>query len=474
MKRNLGLAIAAGVLSYVGATTTAHAERRAGYVFSDPRGLGAKFELPEPATVSHTIFLNRCAGGCTITPGSNGTQNQSDIIGNATRHVTQFGGTDAQWNAIVSCVKQTYAPFNVTIVDQRPASGDYHTAIIAGVPTEIGQPNGVLGVSPFSCGYLPNAISFSFANTALSNSFGHEYADLADACWTVSQETAHSWGLDHKYDVRDPMTYLPSSSPTTLKVFQNQAGQCGENAARPCSCSYPGNSAPASMNSFALILATFGSGTPDSTPPTVAFQLPNANASVIPGFSVIATATDDVGISKVELRVDGNLAGTSTTSPYQFVTGNSLAQGAHTLELTAYDFANNTTKATETVSYGQTCSDSDPCTDATQVCSSGTCVAGPDTAGGLGSTCTDNSQCASGSCGNDGTSQYCVSACDPAASAGACPAGFGCISAGTGGVCWPGADSGGSGGCSTGGGSSSALMLIGLGLGAVLLTRKRK
>lgn len=471
MKPNWAVAISAGMLAFSGMTTLARAERRAGFVFSDPRGIGAEFQLPNPATVSHTIFMNRCPGGCTLTPGSDGTQNQSDIIGNSTRHISQFGGTDAQWNAIVSCVKQTYAPFNVTIVDQRPASGDYHTAIVAGLPSEAGQPSGVLGVSPFSCGYLPNAISFSFANSALSSPAGHEYADLADACWTVSQETAHSWGLDHKHDAKDPMTYLPSPDPTMLKVFQNQAGSCGEGSPRACNCTY--NNSTASMNSFALILATFGSGTPDSTPPTVSFQLPAASASIMPGFSVIANATDNVGISRVELRIDGNLAGTSTVAPFQFTTSTAITQGSHTLELTAYDLSDNTGKATETVQYGQSCTNGG-CTDASQVCVNGTCEAGPNTTGGLGSTCTSNSDCVSDSCGDDGTgNKYCVTSCDPA-TAGACPSGFGCISAGTSGVCWPGADSGGAGGCSTGGNGSSALMLVGLGLGAALLTRKRK
>ena len=66
-------------------------------------------------------------------------------------------------------------------------------------------------MSPFSCGYIPNAISFTFANI-----YG---GDVDEICWTVAQETAHSWGLDHKFDNRDPMTYLPSGP--SRKMFQN-------------------------------------------------------------------------------------------------------------------------------------------------------------------------------------------------------------------------------------------------------------
>ena len=472
MNRNL----LATALIVVGMTSAAHAEGKRGYIFTDPRGVGATYLLPDPAAVSHTIFLNRCTGGCTLTPGSDGTQNQSDIIGNSTRHMSAFGGTEAQWQAVVACVKATYAPFAVTVTDTRPASGAYHNAIVAGLSSEGGQGANVLGVSPFSCGgYIPNSISFSFANEEINPNAGAAASatEIADICWTVSQETAHSWGLDHKFDVRDPMTYTPSVPSSTLKVFQNQAGSCGEYSARPCRCSYPGTGT-GGMNSYALIMATFGAGTPDSTPPTVAFQLPAASASILPGFSVIANATDNVGISKVELRIDGNLAGTSTVAPFQFTTSTAITQGSHTLELTAYDLSNNTGKATETVQYGQSCTNGG-CTDASQVCVNGTCEPGPSTTGGLGSTCANNSDCVSDSCGDDGSgNKYCVTSCDPA-TAGACPSGFGCISAGTSGVCWPGADSGGGGGgCSTGGNGSSTLMLVGLGLGAVLLTRKRK
>ncbi|CAN5464446.1 hypothetical protein BH11MYX1_BH11MYX1_48560 [soil metagenome] len=465
MKRSLGLAIS--VLTLSSMTSASHAEGKRGYVFSDPRGVGATYVLPDPATVSHTIFLNRCTGGCNLTHSdsqNNSTTNTSTIALTGSP-ISAYAGTEAQWQQILSCVKATYAPFAVTITDQRPTSGDYHMAIVAGRASEAGQGHGVLGISPFACGgYIPNSISFSFANEEVSN--------IPDICWTVSQETAHSWGLDHKFDVRDPMTYLQSALPTTLKVFQNQAGPCGENGARPCTCAYPGTGT-GGMNSYALIMATFGAGTPDSTPPTVSFQLPAANASITPGFSVIASAADNVGISKVELRIDGNLAGTSTSSPYQFTTSTAITQGSHTLELTAYDYSNNPAKATETVAYGQLCTDSG-CTDASQVCVSGTCVLGPGTTGGLGSPCTDNSTCVSNSCGDDGTgNKFCVTACDPAAS-GACPSGFGCLATGTSGVCWPGADSGGGGGCSTSGSGSSTWMLVGLGLGAVLLARKRK
>ena len=147
------------------------------------------------------------------------------------RHVDgrRYAGTTAQWTQVVDCVKQTYAPFDVQIVTSARPRGNYHMAIVAGhARRRAVQGRASLGVSPFSCGYIPNAISFSFANEDADN--------IDEICWTVAQETAHSWGLDHKFDNRDPMTYL--RRVRRVKSFQNQAGSCGEYSARACSCQY--------------------------------------------------------------------------------------------------------------------------------------------------------------------------------------------------------------------------------------------
>jgi len=457
MKRDIVLA----ALLTLGTSTSAFAERQghADYVFQDPRGVGAEYIAPPPSGVSHVIFMNRCTGGCAITRGgsNNSLANQSSFLqGN----LSAYAGTDAQWQQIVSCVKQTYAPFNVTIVDQRPTSGDYHMAVVAGRASEGGQGAGTLGVSPFSCGYIPNSISFSFANEEVSN--------IVDICWTVAQETAHSWGLDHKFDKLDPMTYLTNGN--VQKVFQNQSGSCGEYSARQCQCTYSGTGNSA-MNSYALVMATFGSGTPDTTPPTVAIMSPSNNGSVMPSFAITATAMDDVGISKVEFRLDNTLIGTASSAPFKATAPATLTQGSHHLEATAYDFTNNTAKAAIDVVYGEACT-SGGCSDPTQVCLDGHCVAGPDTAGGLGSPCTDNAGCASGQCGDDGAgNRYCVEPCDTTNNM--CPSGFGCLATtGTAGVCWPG-ESGGGGGCSTSGGNGLA-MLAGLGFASALITRRRR
>ena len=55
-----------------------------------------------------------------------------------------------------------------------------------------------------------------------------------------------------------------------------------------------------------------------------------------------ATASDNVGVTKVEFYVDGVLKGTDTTSPYSMtLDSTTLANGSHTLTAKAYDAAGN-------------------------------------------------------------------------------------------------------------------------------------
>jgi hypothetical protein len=405
------------------------------------------------AAVSNVIYLNNCKpNGCAVTPGNDNAMTNRSSIPSQSSTVTPFAYSDSNWQLVVDCVKATYAPFGVQIVTERPATGNYHMAIVAGRPGDVQMQNGVGGVSPFSCGYIPNAISFSFANI-----YG---GSVDDVCWTVAQETAHSWGLDHKFDNKDPMTYLQSGP--SRKSFQNMAGPCGENSARSCQC---GGS---TMNSFQAIMQTFGSSTP--TPPTVAITAPK-NGDIVPqGFAIRADIMDDVGASKAELRIDGNLVATVTSAPWVFNAPMSLGQGNHTIKVTGFDIGNTPADATITVSIGAPCTKPADCSNDTDTCVDGRCVAGAGVDGGLGDVCATSADCKSGQCGNDGQGNaFCVEACDPAKDA--CPSGFGCIVAGTGGVCWPGAGDGG--GCSTNN-EGAGLSLFGLSLGALLLTRRRR
>jgi hypothetical protein len=226
------------------------------------------------------------------------------------------------------------------------------------------------------------------------------------------------------------------------------------------------------MNSYALIEKLFGPGTPDVSPPTVAITTPSEGAQVLPGFVVKATINDDRSITKAELRLDGTLIKTLESEAWNFTTPATLTQGAHKLEVTAYDRAGNTTKKVVNVAYGTACTVDSECSGEAMVCLEGHCVAGPGANGGLGATCGGNNDCVSGQCASDvDGNSYCVESCDPAANG--CPSSFSCLETGPGaGVCWP--SDGDGGGCDSSGGNSSGMMLLALGMVGLVLFRKKR
>jgi len=81
---------------------------------------------------------------------------------------------------------------------------------------------------------------------------------------------------------------------------------------------------------------------PDIIAPTVSFSAP-ANGSVVSGpVTVSATATDNVGVSKVDLYLNGSLIATDTAQPYSFFLDTAkYTNGSNQLEARAYDAAGN-------------------------------------------------------------------------------------------------------------------------------------
>lgn len=78
--------------------------------------------------------------------------------------------------------------------------------------------------------------------------------------------------------------------------------------------------------------------TADAAAPTVSGTVTGQKGNI----TFNATASDNVGVSKVEFYVDGTLKGTDTTSPFSLaLDSTTLTDGAHNLVLKAYDAANN-------------------------------------------------------------------------------------------------------------------------------------
>ena len=85
-----------------------------------------------------------------------------------------------------------------------------------------------------------------------------------------------------------------------------------------------------------------GAPLPDTTAPTTSITSPSNGATVSATVSVTASASDNVGVTKVEFYLDGALQSTDTTSPYSWSWNTTTATNAsHALVAKAYDAANN-------------------------------------------------------------------------------------------------------------------------------------
>ena len=80
----------------------------------------------------------------------------------------------------------------------------------------------------------------------------------------------------------------------------------------------------------------------DTQAPTTSITAPAGGATVSGTITASATASDNVGVTRVELLVDGALQGTDTAAPYSWSWNTTtVANGAHTLTSKAYDAAGN-------------------------------------------------------------------------------------------------------------------------------------
>lgn len=93
---------------------------------------------------------------------------------------------------------------------------------------------------------------------------------------------------------------------------------------------------------YALLAAKAAVPAPDTTAPTASISSPAAGSTVSGAVTVNVAATDDVGVTKVELYVDGVLVATDSVGPFSFFWDTTkLVDGSHNLLAVAYDQAGN-------------------------------------------------------------------------------------------------------------------------------------
>jgi thermitase len=139
-------------------------------------------------------------------------------------------------------------------------------------------------------------------------------------------------GSLHSTDTSSPYSFLWDSSQRPDGTYQFYAK------------AYDAAGNTAQSGSITLSLARPQT---DTTPPVVSISSPS-DGSVITGgaITVSVSATDNVGVTKVELYVNGSLHSTDTSSPYSFLWDSSQRpDGTYQFYAKAYDAAGNTAQS---------------------------------------------------------------------------------------------------------------------------------
>jgi len=109
------------------------------------------------------------------------------------------------------------------------------------------------------------------------------------------------------------------------------------------------------INAAAAVLAVQGAAPADTTAPTAAIASPTGGATVAGLVPISVSASDNVGVSRVELLVNGSKLASDTTSPYGFSWDSTqLADGTATLTAYSYDATGNYSSHTVTVKVANT------------------------------------------------------------------------------------------------------------------------
>ncbi len=224
----------------------AQAERPKPPIVNEGRVINRGVPRPQALSVSRKLYLNDCKpNGCVVT--RTGFRNDSSLTNQSSIPDGPIGGTktldayahpQAHWDQLVTCVRETFAPFNIEVVTDDPGSSvSHHEVMIGGTSRQLKTTLDAGGVAPFiDCGATEdNGLSFVFAS---------QTNDIDFLCGAVAQEACHVWGLDHELDEDDPLTYLDLGSH---KIFQNNNANCGEDTPRACQCDNETKNRPACL-----------------------------------------------------------------------------------------------------------------------------------------------------------------------------------------------------------------------------------
>ncbi|GMT96836.1 hypothetical protein KH5H1_09550 [Corallococcus caeni] len=255
-----------------------------------------------------------------------------------------IGGID--WVA-ANHVKPAVANMSLGDVGIQAIDDATERLIAAGVTTVVAAGNDSANACDYSPARAPNAITVGSTTSSDGRSSFSNYGTCVDIFAPGSSITSAS---NSGNTSSTSMSGTSMASPhvagaAALYLSANPSATPAQvrdalvNNATPNKVTSPGTGSP---NKLLYTLFITGGGGSDTTPPTTSITSPAGGSTLSGTAPLSASASDNVGVSRVEFYAGTALLGTATAAPYSFAWNTTaVANGTYALTTKAYDAANN-------------------------------------------------------------------------------------------------------------------------------------
>jgi len=202
---------------------------------------------------------------------------------------------------------------------------------------------------------LDPANAYYFAVTAYNEAGESSYSNVVSVPELTSPTTAISYPANNA-SVSGTVAITASASDnvgvSSVGFYVNGVLQ-GTDTSTPYTCSW--NTSSLAAGSYTLTARAYDAAgnvgesgavtvtvVNDTTAPTVALTSPASSATLSGTVAITASASDNVGVSRVEFYANGSLLSASNVAPYSYSWNTAgVSNGSYTLSARAYDSAGN-------------------------------------------------------------------------------------------------------------------------------------